>query len=57
MLEEPWMKYTILQGLHPDSAQLAVCPQRGEMLRTFSCVHMQRKREKEIEKKLLEDLA
>lgn len=56
MLEEPWMKHVLRQGRYPDSAQLAVCPQRDEMLRTFSCVHMRRKREKKIKKKSVEDL-
>lgn len=55
VLEEPWMKHILLQGRCPDSAQLAVCPQRDEILRTFSCVHMRRKREKKI-KKSVEDL-
>lgn len=55
-LEEPWMKNTLLQGYTPNSAQLASCLQREAMLCTRSCVHMQRKREKKIKKKLLEDL-
>lgn len=49
MLEEPWMKHRLLQGRHPDSAQLAVCPRREIMLCTCSCVHTRRKREKKTE--------
>lgn len=47
MLEEPWMKHNLLQGYTPNSTQLAFCLQEEATFCTRSCVHMQRKREKE----------